>query len=86
MRVFISIVFVLFVIIFSIITKFVKTQYNYEIDFSESGEEVKNFWYSTGKIVLDCSTKYEYILCFWHQKTSLKYNLYVSKMNEEKKI
>ena len=86
MRVFISKVFVLFVIIFSITTKFVKTQYDYEIDLSESGEEVKNFWYSTGKIVFNYSTKYRYILCFWHQKTFLKYNLYVSKMNEEKKI
>ena len=57
MRVFISIVFVLFVIIFSILTKFVKTQYNYEIDFSESGEEVKNFWYSTGYTQLQYKIK-----------------------------
>ena len=53
MRVFIYKVFVLFVTIFSITTKFVETQYDYEIDLSESGEEVKNFWYSTGKIVLN---------------------------------
>ena len=37
-----------FVIIFSIPIKFVVAQYDYEIDLSESGDTVTNFWYSTG--------------------------------------
>ena len=41
-------VFSVFVILFSIPAEFVVAQYDYEIDLSESGDTVTNFWYSTG--------------------------------------
>ena len=48
MKTFISKDFSVFVIRFSLPIKFVVAQYDYEIDLSELGDKVKNFWYSTG--------------------------------------